>query len=70
MTNDNSGQLNVELTEQDMKHLLKHGTSNVGKEVGPLNVRVKFSGKVFLDVVLEDSTGKESEAIARAEVDE
>lgn len=56
---DREGVIQVELEPSDILHLTHNGTTTINKNVGPINIRIKFGGKVYPVFKMEDKSGKE-----------
>jgi len=53
-----NGELQVELDASEIQHLLKRGTSDVVKEVGPIAVRIRCQGRVYPTFVMKNGSGE------------
>lgn len=63
MTDEPHGGIRVQLDGDDIQHLMKHGTSVVNKEVGPITVEIACRSKIYHKFILDDGKGNREEVL-------
>ena len=60
MSDETKGGLTVDLDADDLQHLIKHGRSQVTKEIGPLEVNIRCDPKIVHRLDMIDPSGETS----------
>lgn len=61
MPDENKGGITVTLDGDDIQHLVKHGSSTVTKDIGPIQVKIRCEGKVYPRFVLDERGSEPTE---------